>query len=115
MRIFKYLFKSYALIKFLLFALVEFIKANFNVALIILKPQLKIQPCVFALPLNCRKPVELALLAGIITLTPGSLALEISKDRRWMFIHLIAEEGSNEKMIKELKEKYELPLKQIFG
>lgn len=65
----------------------ELIKANLRVAFEVLTPGLKIRPGVVAIPLDAQTDAEITLLANLITLTPGTLSLDVSADRRVLYIH----------------------------
>ena len=58
-------------------------------------------------------PHGIVVLAGIITMTPGSVSAELSPDRRHLLIHAfsIDEAGA---LIATIKSRYEAPLRQIF-
>ena len=40
-----------------------------------------------AIPLDAETDAEITLLANLITLTPGTLSLDVSDDRRVLYIH----------------------------
>ncbi len=65
----------------------ELIKANLRVAYDVLTPGLQIRPGVVAIPLDVRTDAEITLLANLITLTPGTLSLDVSADRSVLYIH----------------------------
>lgn len=67
----------------------EVIKASLDVARIVLAPRVDPQPAVVALQL--REPDEriATLLGCLLTLTPGTLALDYAADTGTMFIHAI--------------------------
>jgi multicomponent Na+:H+ antiporter subunit E len=50
-------------------------------------------PGVIGIPLDARTDVEIALLANLITLTPGSVSLDLSEDRRVLYIHAMYIDG----------------------
>ncbi len=56
----------------------QMVVANAVVARELITPRLRIEPGIVALPLRSRRPREVALLVGLITLTPGTLVLRIS-------------------------------------
>lgn len=76
-------------ISFALFFLWELATASVRVALTVLSPRLNIRPAVVAVPLDVRSNDAISLLANLITLTPGTLYLDVSADRRVMYIHVI--------------------------
>jgi multicomponent Na+:H+ antiporter subunit E len=52
-------------------------------------------PGVVAIPLDARTDAEIALLANLITLTPGSVTLDISEDRRVLYVHAMYIDGGD--------------------
>ncbi|GHC22676.1 Na+/H+ antiporter subunit E [Aidingimonas halophila] len=75
------------LIMFVGFFLSELIKANLRVAFDILTPPWYMKPGVIAMPLRARTEVEIAFVANLVSLTPGTLSLDVSDDRRVLYIH----------------------------
>lgn len=65
----------------------ELIKANYKVGFDILTPPWHMQPGVIAFPLKATTDFEITMVANFISLTPGTLTLDISDDRRVLFIH----------------------------
>lgn len=72
---------------FVLFFLWELVIANLRMAVIVLSPRPAIRPAVVAIPLDVRSDIEITLLANLITLTPGTLYLDVSRDRCVMYVH----------------------------
>jgi multicomponent Na+:H+ antiporter subunit E len=68
----------------------ELLQANLSVArTVLLKPRDKINPAFLAIPLEAKTDAEIALLANLITLTPGTLSLDVSTDRTVLYIHTL--------------------------
>lgn len=65
----------------------ELILANLRVAHDVLTPTSYMRPGVIAIPLDAKTDVEITLLSTLITLTPGTLSLDVSEDRRFLYIH----------------------------
>lgn len=82
-----YFLRVWQVIGFVLFFLWELILANLRVAHDVLTPRHYMKPRVIALPLEARTDAEITALAYFISLTPGTLSLDVSTDRRMMFIH----------------------------
>jgi multicomponent Na+:H+ antiporter subunit E len=76
-------------IGFIGFYLWELIIANLRVAYEVMTPGYRIRPGVIAIPLDARTDMEIAMLANLITLTPGTLSLDVSTDRRVLYIHAL--------------------------
>ena len=77
-------------IAFSLHFLRELILANLSVArTVLLERRDKIKPAFVAIPLEAETDAEIALFANLITLTPGTLSLDVSTDRRVLYIHTL--------------------------
>lgn len=74
---------------FAVFFLWELILSNVRVAADVLTPRHHMQPRVLAIPLDARTDAEIMLLANLISLTPGSLSLDVSSDRRVLYVHVM--------------------------
>lgn len=82
-----YFQKAWQAFGFALFFLWELILSNLRVAHDVLTPRHRMQPRVIAVPLDARNDTEITMLANLITLTPGTLSLDVSTDRRVIYIH----------------------------
>lgn len=74
-------------LSFTTFFLRELLRANLRVAYDVLTPAPHMHPRVLALPLTARTDLEITALAYFISLTPGTLSLDVSTDRRVLYIH----------------------------
>jgi multicomponent Na+:H+ antiporter subunit E len=83
----KILFKLYYFVIFVLFIIWEIITANFKVARDVLRPKLQIVPGVIAVPLELDTDLEITIIANLISLTPGTLSLDVSEDKKFLFVH----------------------------
>ncbi|MBB3191299.1 Na+/H+ antiporter subunit E [Halomonas cerina] len=72
---------------FLGFFLRQLVLANLKVAYDIVTLPWYMRPGVIAMPLTARSDFEIALVANLISLTPGTLSLDVSDDRRVLYIH----------------------------
>lgn len=79
--------KVWQVIGFVFFFLWELVIANLRVAYDVLTPRHHMKPRVIGIPLDARTDAEITALAYFISLTPGTLSLDVSTDRRTMFIH----------------------------
>jgi multicomponent Na+:H+ antiporter subunit E len=85
----KYFYRVPKIIEFLIFFLAELVRANLRVARIVLSPRPQIRPGVIAVPLDIETDVEITLLTNLLTLTPGTLSLDVSTDHRVLFVHTV--------------------------
>jgi multicomponent K+:H+ antiporter subunit E len=92
----------------------DVIVANFQVARIILfLPGERIRSAWITVPLDLTSPEAISLLAGTITMTPGTLTADLSDDGRALLVHsLHAPEPAV--IAAEIKSRYEARLKRIF-
>ncbi|HUP44071.1 MAG TPA: Na+/H+ antiporter subunit E [Thermoanaerobaculia bacterium] len=67
--------------------LLELVLANLRLAYDILTPTHHMRPAILAIPIEAKTDGEITLLANLISLTPGTLTLDVSADRRTIYIH----------------------------
>jgi len=82
-------------------------------ALQILGPEERIRPGFVWVPLAIRDAYGTASLASIITMTPGTLSVDLSHDRRHLLVHALHVDDPAE-LIASIKSRYEQPLMAIF-
>jgi multicomponent Na+:H+ antiporter subunit E len=91
----------------------EIIKANFDVALRVIRPSLPINPGVVIIHTELKSDIAKTLLANSITLTPGTFTLDIQEDK--MLIHWIDVKATDIKTTTQvIGEKFEKILRVIF-
>ena len=91
----------------------DIVLANLEVARRILGPEDALTPCFVWVPLDIEHPWGIATLAGIITLTPGTVSSDLSADRRYLLVHAL-NEGDPAALVADIKTRYERPLMEIF-
>lgn len=67
----------------------ELFISNLEIIYYVVTPGLQFKPALLKLPLDVKSDAEIVLLANLITLTPGSLTIEISPDKKFLFFHTI--------------------------
>ncbi|MDP2818370.1 MAG: Na+/H+ antiporter subunit E [Polaromonas sp.] len=100
-------------LRLLFIVLKDIITSNIDVARLILGRESAIRPGFFWLPLSITDPHGIVTLAGIITMTPGTLSADLSADRQHLLVHAfnIDDEAA---LIASIKSRYEAPLMEIF-
>jgi multicomponent K+:H+ antiporter subunit E len=93
--------------------LVDIVVANLEVARRILGPESALSPRFVWVPLDIGQPWGIAALAGIITLTPGTVSAQLTADRRFLLVHAL-NETDPEALVATIKARYERPLMEIF-
>lgn len=67
----------------------ELALSAWRVAVLVMNPRMELKPGIFAFPLTVDRDFEITLLANLITLTPGTLSVDVSEDRKTLFVHAI--------------------------
>mgnify|MGYP000855137459 CR=1 FL=1 len=67
----------------------ELALSAWRVAVLVARPRMRLRPGIFAFPLTVDRDFEIALLANLITLTPGTLSVDVSPDRRFLYVHAL--------------------------
>ena len=66
-----------------------FILSNLRVAYNVIAPLSRMRPAVIAVPLDEMTESEITILANMISLTPGTLSLDVSNDQKVIYVHTI--------------------------
>lgn len=103
-----------ALFKYVLVFLWDVAVANLQVAYWILLPQHKLRPRFVYIPLEIEHPFVITVFASTISLTPGTVSAHVSADRKMLIVHCLNTED-DQATVDGIKERYEKPLKEIFG
>jgi len=85
----RYFFRVPKVIGFVCYFLYQLLKSNIQVALDVITPRYFFKPGIVKYPMNAQTDVEINLLATMISLTPGTLILDISEDKAAMYIHVM--------------------------
>ncbi|PKA40307.1 Na+/H+ antiporter subunit E [Rhizobium sullae] len=84
-----YLRRARRVLSLALLFLKELALSAWTVARTVLRPKMEIRPGIFAFPLTVERDLEITLLANLITLTPGTLSVDVSEDRRTLYVHAL--------------------------
>lgn len=74
-------------IGFIAFFLWDLFLANIRMAYTVLFPSRTMRPGIIAIPLDAKTDVEIMLFANLISLTPGTFSIDVSTDRKTLYIH----------------------------
>lgn len=104
-----------AFARYILLVLWDILVANVQVAkIILLMPNDQIQSRWIAVPIELTSPEAITLLAGTITMTPGTLTADMSADGRVLLIHSLHAPDPNA-IRDDIKARYEARLMRIFA
>jgi multicomponent Na+:H+ antiporter subunit E len=67
----------------------ELVKANVRLAFDVATPHFHMKPGIIALPLDATQDGQILLLSMLINTTPGSVALDVSRDRKTLYVHVM--------------------------
>ncbi|MCD6205487.1 MAG: Na+/H+ antiporter subunit E [Candidatus Marinimicrobia bacterium] len=102
-------------IKYLFKFLWEMAKANLHVAYIVIHPNLPIKPGIVKIKTKLTKDSAITVLTNSITLTPGTLTIDVNPETRELYIHWIDVESTDvEKNTKTIGGKFEKLLMEVF-
>jgi len=85
----RYFYKVPNVIGFILFYFWEMVKANLQVAYDVITPHYFMKPGIVGLPLDAKTDFEITMLSNVISLTPGTLVVDLSTDRKVMYVHVM--------------------------
>jgi multicomponent K+:H+ antiporter subunit E len=92
----------------------DIVTANVQVARLILGPQERLAPGFITVPLTVRDPRGIALLAAIITMTPGTVSAQLSVAGTQLQVHVL-DLRNPDALIAEIHERYERPILELFA
>ncbi|WP_140937710.1 Na+/H+ antiporter subunit E [Sphingobacterium lumbrici] len=108
----RYFYRVPKILSFIVYFLYQMVKANLQVAYDVMTPKYFMKPGVVRYPLNAATEFEINLLSTMISLTPGTLILDISEDKKTMYIHVMYLENP-ETFVRETKTGLERRLLEI--
>jgi multicomponent Na+:H+ antiporter subunit E len=88
-RLARYRVRPLHLLMLALTFLKELALSAWTVAVTVVSPRMEVGPGIFAFPLTVTRDFEITLLANLITLTPGTLSVDVSDDRKTLFVHAL--------------------------
>ncbi|MBU0745462.1 MAG: Na+/H+ antiporter subunit E [Gammaproteobacteria bacterium] len=91
----------------------DIVVSNITVARLVLGPMSRMQPAWVPVPLTLTHPTAIALLATIITTTPGTVSCTIDEERHEILVHALNCDDPAQ-MAADIKSRYETPLLAIF-
>ncbi|WP_405156537.1 Na+/H+ antiporter subunit E [Paenibacillus sp. FSL K6-0108] len=107
-----YIVRVWAIIKLIVLLFKELVRASIEVIRQIVKPKLDIRPGIFTYQTQLSSDWEVTLLCLLISLTPGSLPLEISGNQRKLFIHAL-DIKDEQKMSDDIKNTFEKAIMEV--
>ncbi|EQB01194.1 Na+/H+ antiporter subunit E [Sphingobium sp. HDIP04] len=105
---------GWPLLAYVFLVIGDIIAANFHVArLILFRRNHDLRSCWLSIPLDLRSAEAITVLAGTISLTPGTVSTDISTDGRHLLVHAL-DTGDPQAEVARIKARYERRLMEIF-
>lgn len=90
----------------------ELVKSNLQVAWLIWQPRLQVQSALIQIPIELENDLSIVLLANLITLTPGTVTVDVAADRRTLLVHCL-NVSDIEATKQQIKDCFEQPLREL--
>lgn len=97
---------------YILRVLLDIVTASLSVARLVLSTR-QPRPAFISYPLSLEHPLAITMLAGTISLTPGTVSADVSDDQRILLIHAL-DVDDEQAIIDTIRRRYEKPLQEIF-
>lgn len=107
-----YLLRVVAVLNLIYIFTLELLLSNIAVLKAVLRPKLNIKPGIFAFPTELKEDWEITMLANLITLTPGTLVVDVSPDNRTLYIHAMDISDADE-AIQSIKNTFEKAIMEV--
>lgn len=96
------------LVELIFFFLWELIKATYAVVYEVVTPSFSMEPGIIAVPLDTKTDLQITIFSSMVTLTPGTLSIDVSADKSHLFIHAMhIKKGDKAALIHDLKNGFE--------
>ena len=80
----------------------------------VLRPKMGLQPAIVTFPLRLTRDFEITLLANLITLTPGTMTIDVSEDRKSLLVHAL-DASDPEGVIRSIRDGFETRILEAFS
>lgn len=101
-----------AIVGFLAFFIKELVMANLRVAYDVVTPRHHMRPGIVAVPLDLKTDLEITVLTTLITLTPGTLSLHVTDDRRVLYLHAMYIDNPD-RLVNGIKDGFERRVREV--
>jgi multicomponent Na+:H+ antiporter subunit E len=105
--------RGYRLILLSLFFIWEVLVANARISVAILRPRMQLQPAIVAIPVEKLSRQELVVLATFMTLTPGTLSVDVAPDQSTLYIHTFNLDDAG-RFRREVKQNVQRRIQEVF-
>ena len=96
-----------------LFFLWELLLSSIKVAWDVIRPVPQNQPALVEVPLTVKSDFEILLLTNLISLTPGTLSVDVTENRETLIVHAMFAQDPDE-LIRDIKSGFERLIMGVF-
>jgi multisubunit Na+/H+ antiporter MnhE subunit len=104
--------KIFALLKLAAFFTYELLLSNIQVAIVVLSPRLRVRSALIELPIALQNDLSITALANMISLTPGTVTVDVSPDLKSLVIHCLNVNDLEAAKL-NIKNRFERPLQEL--
>ena len=97
----------------IVFFLKELVVSSIRVAVDVLRPRFTMRPAIIKVPLDVRSDIEITLLANLISLTPGTLSVDVSDDKAHLYVHAMYGDEPD-LVVRGIKHDFERRIQEVF-
>jgi len=108
-----YYLRAWRIVRLILYFLYDLCMSSIQVALDVLTPKNRSNPAILEMPLDVKSDIEILLVTNLISLTPGTLSLDVTPDRKTLIVHAMFADDPEE-VIRSLKSGMERMVKEVF-
>ncbi len=88
--------KIFYTLEFIFFYLYKLTEANLYIAWDILTPKMRMRPAFLDIPVELKSNLGLLLFSNLVSMTPGSLSIDLSPDRKMLRVHVLYHSSDEE-------------------
>ncbi|MEO1639812.1 MAG: Na+/H+ antiporter subunit E [Pseudomonadota bacterium] len=108
-----YYVRAYRIVRLILFFLYDLCVSSVRVAFDVLTPTDRSNPAILEMPLDVKTDFEILLVTNLISLTPGTLSLDVTPDRKTLIVHAMFADDPDQ-VIRDLKDGMERMVREVF-
>ena len=108
-----YFRRTWRIVRLIAFFIYELVISSVRVAMDVLTPQNIAKPAILEMPLDVESDIEILLVTNLISLTPGTLSIDVTPDRKTLIVHAMFADDPDA-VIEDLKSGMERLVKEVF-
>ena len=108
-----YYLRAWRILRLILFFIYDLCVSSIRVAYDVLTPKDLSNPAILEMPLDVESDIEILLVTNLISLTPGTLSLDVTPDRNTLLVHALFADAPDA-VIASLKSGMERMVKEVF-